>query len=54
MTAREFSTLISGNDFLETSRWYDGRLWVSDFYSRQVIAVGMDGRVEKIIGSSVP
>ncbi len=48
MTAREFSTFISGYDFLEAPRWHDGRLWLSDFYSHQVIAVGMDGRVEKI------
>lgn len=42
MTAREFSTLISGNVFLETSRWHDGRLCFSDFHSHQVIAAGME------------
>ncbi len=54
MAVHEFSTFISSNDFLEAPRWHDGRLWLSDFYSRQVIAAGMDGRAEKIVGSSVP
>ena len=43
-----FSTLISGYDFLEAPRWRDGRLWLSDFYKQQVIAVDMDGEVETI------
>ena len=48
MTTRNFSTLISGYDYLEAPRWHDGRLWVSDFYIHQVIAADMDGRVETI------
>jgi sugar lactone lactonase YvrE len=48
MNAPKFTTLISGYDFLEAPRWHDGRLWLSDFYSHQVIAVDMDGRVETI------
>ena len=48
MTTRNFSTLISGYDYLEAPRWHDGRLWVSDFYTHQVIAADMDGRVETI------
>ena len=43
-----FSTLISGYSFLESPRWRDGRLWLSDFYTGQVLAVGMDGRAERI------
>ncbi len=48
MTTRNFSTLISGYDYLEAPRWHDGRLWVSDFYTHQVIAADMDGRVETV------
>ncbi len=48
MTTQPFSTLISGYDYLEAPRWRNGRLWISDFYTRQVIAADMDGKVEKI------
>jgi sugar lactone lactonase YvrE len=48
MTTHDFSTFISGYDYLEAPRWHDGRLWISDFYTHQVIAAGMDGRVETI------
>src|SRR6218665_3052768 len=43
-----FSILISGLSFLESPRWRAGRLWLSDFYTHQVIACDMAGRVEKI------
>ncbi len=43
-----FATLISGYTFFESPRWRDGRLWLSDFYTGQVLAVGMDGRAERI------
>lgn len=39
----EFTTLISGLSFTECPRWRDGRLYVSDFYTRRVLAVAMDG-----------
>ena len=44
-----FSTLISGYDFLEGPRWHEGRLWLSDFYKQQVIAVDMNGGTETIV-----
>jgi sugar lactone lactonase YvrE len=47
-TSASFSTLISGYSFFESPRWHEGRLWLSDFYTHQVIAVGMNGQVEKI------
>lgn len=46
--ATAFSTLISGYSFLEAPRWRDSRLWLSDFYTHQVIATDMAGQVEKI------
>ena len=48
MTEATFSKFLSGYSFLEAPRWHQGRLWLSDFYTHQVIAVGMDGKVEKI------
>ena len=44
----EFNTLLSGYSFFEGPRWHDGRLWLSDFYTHQVIACDLQGRVEKI------
>jgi sugar lactone lactonase YvrE len=44
----EFTTLIGGLSFTECPRWRDGRLYVSDFYTHRVLAVGMDGVAETI------
>lgn len=48
MNPTAFSTLVSGYTFFEGPRWHEDRLWLSDFYSHQVIAVDMQGRVETI------
>ena len=40
--------LTEGLHFGEGPRWRDGRLWLSDFYTHQVIACDLQGRVEKI------
>lgn len=48
MAPSPFSTLVSGYSFFEGPRWHADRLWLSDFYTRQVIAVGLDGTVETI------
>ena len=48
MTEPTFTTLIEGYSFFEAPRWHEGRLWLSDFYTHQVIAVTPDGAVEKI------
>jgi sugar lactone lactonase YvrE len=45
----KFKTLISGLSFTECPRWHDGRLYFSDFYTRRVFAVALDGTKE-IIG----
>jgi len=45
---RKFKTLISGLSFTECPRWHDGRLHFSDFYTRRVFAVALDGRQEII------
>lgn len=43
-----FSVLISGFSFLEGPRWHNDRLWLSDFYTHQVIRVDLQGRIEKM------
>ena len=43
-----FDTLLSGYSYFECPRWHDGRLWLSDFYTHQVLACDLHGHVEKI------
>lgn len=39
--------MASGFSYLESPRWRDGRVWLSDFYTHQVVAIEPDsGRVE--------
>lgn len=41
--------LLDGLSFAEGPRWHDGRLWFSDFYRHEVVAVGLDGARERIV-----
>jgi sugar lactone lactonase YvrE len=41
-----FTTLLSSLSFTECPRWRDGRLYVSDRYTRRVLAISLDGTVE--------
>lgn len=43
-----FSVLVSGYTFLESPRWHDDQLWLSDFYTHQVLRVDLQGRVEVV------
>jgi len=43
-----FKTLIGGMSFTECPRWHDGRLYFSDFYTRRVLAITLDGKIETI------
>lgn len=45
---RTLRTLVEGLSFPEGPRWHDGRLWFSDFYTHQVLAVDLEGRLETI------
>lgn len=45
----ETKVLLDGLTFPEGPRWHDGRLWFSDFYAHQVIAVDLQGRAETIV-----
>jgi sugar lactone lactonase YvrE len=34
----------------ESPRWHDGRLWLCNWGAREVVAVGLDGRSEVVLG----
>jgi len=39
-------TLLTGRAFVESPRWHEGRLWFSDWLTRDIIAVDLRGRNE--------
>jgi sugar lactone lactonase YvrE len=41
--------LLDGLTFPEGPRWHEGRLWFSDFYAHEVIALSMTGERETIV-----
>lgn len=46
------TTLLEGRSFLEAPRWHDDRLWLSDFYTHEVLSLREDGsdlRVEATV-----
>lgn len=43
---RDLTVALEGFSFLEGPRWHEGRLWVSDFYTHQVVAVEESGHYE--------
>src|SRR6185437_13442205 len=45
----ELRTLLTGIAFGEQPRWHDDRLWFSDWGSREVVAVDLDGQSEVIL-----
>ena len=40
---REISTVLSDLSYLECPRWHEDRIWVSDFYTHQVLSAREDG-----------
>jgi sugar lactone lactonase YvrE len=51
-SGRDLTVVLEGFSFLECPRWHDGRLWLSDFYTNQVIAT--DGRGATEVMAEVP
>lgn len=49
---RQPRVVLEGYSYLECPRWHDGRLWVSDFYTNQVVAT--DGRGSTEVVADVP
>ena len=43
---REVQTLLTGRAFVESPRWHEGRLWFSDWLTREIIAVDLSGMSE--------
>jgi sugar lactone lactonase YvrE len=43
-----FTPLVSGYTFFESPRWHDGQLWLSDFYTHQVLRVNLQGEVTPV------
>jgi sugar lactone lactonase YvrE len=41
-----FKTLLEGLSFTECPRWHDHRLYFSDRYTRRVLALSLDGKLE--------
>ena len=48
----EFSTLITGLSFTECPRWRGERLYISDRYTRRVLALAVDGTAETFARTS--
>ena len=43
-----FTPIASGFSFLESPRWHDGRLWLSDFYTHRVLTLDATGRAQTV------
>ncbi len=48
LPTREPAVVLDGFSYLECPRWRDGRLWVSDFYTNQVVATDCRGGTEVV------
>jgi sugar lactone lactonase YvrE len=46
--------LISGLDFGESPRWHDGRLWVADWGTQEIIAADSNGNREVMLRRKLP
>ncbi len=40
--------LAEGFTMLESGRWHDGRLWMAHWGSGEILALDLDGRVERM------
>jgi sugar lactone lactonase YvrE len=40
---RDLSVVLEGYSYTECPRWHEGRLWIADFYTHQVLSCGADG-----------
>lgn len=49
MKQHEATELSSGHGFLEAPRWHEGKLWLSDFFRKQVLTITENGAVEQVM-----
>jgi sugar lactone lactonase YvrE len=54
MADRAIRTVLDGMSYLEGPRWHAGRLYVSDFYTGDVVAVDLDGGADPETVVNVP
>ena len=54
MADRAIRTVLDGMSYLEGPRWHAGRLYVSDFYTGDVVAVDLDGGADPETVANVP
>ncbi len=47
-SSREMTVVLDGLSYLECPRWRDGRLWLSDFYTNQVLTTDGLGNTEVV------
>ena len=40
--------LLDGLAYVESPRWHDGRLWFSNWGTRQIVAVDLDGKSDVV------
>lgn len=45
----KLETLAGGGAFFESPRWHDGRLWVSDYWRHQVLAISPQGVADTVV-----
>ncbi len=45
-SSKQVHTLLTGRAFVESPRWHEGRLWFSDWLTREIIAVDLTGTSE--------
>jgi sugar lactone lactonase YvrE len=48
-SGRKLERLVGGGAFFECPRWHDGRLWVSDYWRHQVVAISPEGTTETVV-----
>jgi sugar lactone lactonase YvrE len=48
----EIRTLLTGLAMGESPRWHEDRLWFSDWGAQEIIALGLDGKREVVVGTS--
>ena len=54
MADHAIRTVLDGMSYLEGPRWHAGRLYVSDFYTGDVVAVDLDGGADPETVANVP
>jgi len=54
MADRAIRTVLDGMSYLEGPRWHAGRLFASDFYTGDVVAVDLDGVADPETVANVP